>query len=700
MMRSTTLLPLLAFLALFINASAAQSVIGEDNQIFTGLSPLPSDPYKLHSRPGAAKTIYLDFSGLNPVVNSPWSAGRTILMPAYSGTAQNIKNIWLRVADAFAPFNVDVTTEPPAGGITPRMANFQRCIIGGNNFMVDDPLGVPEGTVENPNAWTGGTSYLNSATNAALIAAFDEIPCFVFPDPPFVLSEVEIAAAICHQLGHTMGLGHKGVANTIQDEWNSGNVSKDGVFYFGHGGVNNASSWGPLMGLPIYGQSRQSWAGPWYVKPTVEPFTRITATGDFSIWIWTDNSSNRTDEFQVLTNFLGAAVASVPAGSFIPGNSVGLPSSLALAGGTFLKGGINHSFSFMANPGPISIKVRTVQPIGGTAYNPKVVSSLKVALSLSDQRGRVLYKGVRGTYPEQGAEIKFTATTTGIYLLTITSVGSLDNVNGSAYGGGPYVGTPYETNLSTFTPKANLGIQYDCYASAGRYALSGSWTAPTYIAPTPKITTSASSITFGTTVNFAATATDPNIGGNGLYTYAWDFGDVRSATNKASTINAATSNVSHQYNAPGTYTASLLVTNSFGKTSVAYTKVITVTGTAPNALRVGSVVGSTWRRVNSVAKGCVATINVIDQYSLPVEGAVVNVTVTGTVAGKSINYSVAVKTDVSGNASFSTTSYPLQAVGTLTCTVKSIVPSVKMKGYPTAVSPAGGVATVTVPVVN
>jgi PKD repeat protein len=702
-MRPLALLSFFAALCLGAVAFAQKTVVGEDNQVFTGLSPLPSDPYKLHSRPGAPRTIYLDFTGSNPVVNSPWNAGATINIPRYSGTAQNIKNIWTRVADAFAPFNVDVTTELPVGGIPLRSPNFQRCLIGGNPFMVTDPLLVPAGTVESLGWWTGGNSYLSSATNPLLIAGFDEIPCFVFPDPPFVLSEMQVAGAICHQLGHTLGLGHKGVTDTIQTEWNAGHCSKDGIFYFGHGNENAADSWGPLMGAPVYGQNRQTWAGAWYVKPTMTAYTVSLGGGRTTTeYWWDDNSSNRTDEIAVLRGILGDAPVVVPVGDFIPGSSVGQPASLCVAGGTFLRGGLQHSFSFMANPGPISIGVRTVQPVGLRApFDTQVVSNLKVSLSLSDERGRQLFRSVRGAYPEQGAVLNFTATKSGIYRLTITSVGTELNPDGSAYGIPTYSATPFITTNPSRSPVGSKGVNYDYYASAGKYSLLGSWTAPTYVSPSTTISTSATApVPYDTSVNFSGLASSANIGNTGLFTYDWDFGDPRSVDNTARTVNAATSNVSHVYRAPGTYTVKLIATDSFGKASVVTTRTVTVTGSKPAAMSVGSLAASPWRRVNSVSKSSTVTIKVVDQYGLNIQGAVVAVAVTGTVAGKPAGFNVSVRTDVNGNAVVTSPSYPLRSTGTLTYKVASLTPPANLKAtYLAVIAPAGGTVVTTIPVV-
>ena len=623
-MRQSPLLPLLAFFAICVSAHGAPRVLTgcEDNQIVTGLSPITAAADKLHSRPGATKTIYLDFTGLNPVVNSPWNAGATFTMPKYSGTAKNIQNIWMRVADAFAPFDVDVTTELPVGGITAHKANFQRCIIGGNPFMVTDPLVAP-GTVESQGDWTGGTSYLGSAINPALIAAaYDEVPCFVFSAPPFTLTEMETAGAISHQLGHTMGLKHKGVATNITAIWKTGNCSIDGRFYFGHGTENAVDSWGPIMGLPVYGQNRQSWVGAWYALPT----TITTPLGTTLV----DNSSETTLELTALTAALGrsSTTSSAPLGLFIPGNSVGYASSLTIAGGTIHIGGSFHSYSFMTNPGLVTMKVVTVQPVGALGpVDTKVVSNLKVGLLLTDEHGRVVSSTTEttGTYPEQGATLSFTSKKSAIYTLVISSVGA----------------------AGTIATSGNLGVSWDAYGSVGRYSLWGTWPAPSYISPTSAITASPTTVVFGSTVNFSGTASDANIGNdNNAFTYSWDFGDTRSASNTTKVSNVATSNVSHQYKAPGTYTARLFVTDSFGATSLAATKVITVTGSSAPRVLIESPVAASWVTVTKVERAANVSCRVVDQYGLPIVGALVSVNCV-TSPGSALT-KIGVKTDAAG----------------------------------------------------
>ena len=79
----------------------------------------------LHSRPGSKRTIYLNFKGAT-LTNTAWNTCTSPTITAlpfdtdgvpYSfSTAEleRIQYIWQRVAEDYAPFDVDVTTEVPS----------------------------------------------------------------------------------------------------------------------------------------------------------------------------------------------------------------------------------------------------------------------------------------------------------------------------------------------------------------------------------------------------------------------------------------------------------------------------------------------------------------------------------------------------------------------------------------------------------
>ena len=90
----------------------------------------------LNSRLGAPATLYLDFNGH---VESRWGERTNIITPAYDIDGNyasfsalevaNIREIWARVAEDYAPFNINVTTVQP-GSIADRVS--ARMAIGGN----------------------------------------------------------------------------------------------------------------------------------------------------------------------------------------------------------------------------------------------------------------------------------------------------------------------------------------------------------------------------------------------------------------------------------------------------------------------------------------------------------------------------------------------------------------------------------------
>lgn len=88
-------------------------------------APTASQAFTLHSRPGADRTIYLDFDG-HTTAGTAWNTnGRpaSFTSAPYSRDSSaafnttelaNIGEIWEQVAEDFAPFDVDVTTEEPS----------------------------------------------------------------------------------------------------------------------------------------------------------------------------------------------------------------------------------------------------------------------------------------------------------------------------------------------------------------------------------------------------------------------------------------------------------------------------------------------------------------------------------------------------------------------------------------------------------
>jgi PKD repeat protein len=208
-----------------------------------GAAPYPLDTtFSLHSKPGSQRVLYLDFTG-HTMSGSAWSSGTIVadafdldgIPSSFSTTEQErIQYIWQRVAEDFAPFDIDVTTEEPAADLLNRTSiNDQlygaRVLITRNNFGVCTSCGGM--------AYMGVFSYFSSTK-----PAFYQ-PALVFFDMLGSGNEKYVAEAISHEAGHNLGLSHDG----------SSTVS----YYEGHG--SGATGWAPIMGVG-YSQELVQWS--------------------------------------------------------------------------------------------------------------------------------------------------------------------------------------------------------------------------------------------------------------------------------------------------------------------------------------------------------------------------------------------------------------------------------------------------------
>jgi hypothetical protein len=220
------------------------------------LVPL-TDTFMLHSRPSATKKIYLDFNG-HTTTGTSWNTSKgipSIVTPpydidgntaAFSNTElERIQYIWQRVAEDFAPFDVDVTTEDPgsAGLIKASSSDVNygvRVCIGGSSY---DWYG----------AGAGGVAYLGSFDWSS------DTPCFVFTAQLGTGNEKYTAEATSHEVGHTLDLAHDGRTNP-----------KEGYFQ-GHG------DWAPIMGVGYYKNVVQFSKGEYaYANNTEDDLADIT----------------------------------------------------------------------------------------------------------------------------------------------------------------------------------------------------------------------------------------------------------------------------------------------------------------------------------------------------------------------------------------------------------------------------------------
>ncbi|HBL44740.1 MAG TPA: hypothetical protein DDZ90_15240, partial [Planctomycetaceae bacterium] len=209
---------------------------GQEAALLSEAPPFPvGDTFNLSSLPGASHTIYLDFDG-HTTTGTQWNtAFGTIVTPAYDtdgnvgsfslAEIEVIQRTWLRVAEDFAPFNINVTTAAPP------VSDLIRTDASDSRWGIRVVIGE--------NTWynlAGGVAYVGSFNDNL------DTPTYVFNT-----SLIGVAEAVSHEVGHTLGLVHDG---TSTEE-----------YYAGHGG--GPTGWAPIMGVG-YNQDLVQWSSGEY----------------------------------------------------------------------------------------------------------------------------------------------------------------------------------------------------------------------------------------------------------------------------------------------------------------------------------------------------------------------------------------------------------------------------------------------------
>lgn len=533
-----------------------------------------TETFALHSRPGAAKVIYLDFDGHTTTGtswNSAFTAGAVIVTPPYSNDStvstafsqaelDNIHSIWQRVAEDYAPFDVDVTTQDPGvealRKTTSTDAQFGvRVCIGGSSY---DWYG----------AGAGGVAYLNSFTWNS------DTPCFVFTAQLGNGSAKYTAEAVSHEAGHTFNLSHDG-------QLASGTTAAVG-YYTGH------ANWAPIMGVGYY-QEVSQWS-----------------KGDYPL------ANNLQDDTAIIAGITGYRT-DAHGDSIV--NATPLTGSTLSASGIIERRADADLFAFTTGAGPVSF----------TAVPAAPSPNLDLQLALYDGLGNL----VTSANPATLSASLSTTLTQGTYYLAVDGVGT---------------GSPLTA--------------YDDYGSLGQFSLTGTVVPVTGVAPiavakatTPSTGSAPLAVSFSSTGSY-----DPD---GTLAAYDWDFGDGTTST---------VANPVKTYANPGTYTASLVVVDNSGLSSVAATVTIIVQASTSKVIYVGNLAMT----LSSTRQGYAATstVTVRDQ-----SGALVrNARVTGTWSGLASG-TVSGTTSRSGTISFASTRTKTR--GTFTFTVTGIT----LSGY-------------------
>ncbi len=335
----------------------------------TGNLPL-SQTFQLESRPAAQRTIYLDFNGYvargtawnrktgaDRLVSQAWSLDRDRTTWSRS-ERQAIQQIWASVAEDFAPFDVNVTTR------NPRPGDLQRDGVWDNRFGTRVVIGTDPGIAPG----SLGIAYIGSFEWST------DTPAYVFAGDPR-----DVAIAVSHEVGHTLGLRHDGTTGS--------------AYYAGSRG------WGPIMGNPL-SQAVTQWSqGEYFGSNNSEDDLAIIASG--GVGFLPDDVGDTVASARWLTPRAN--------GSLTTAGRIGNPTD-------------QDVFRFEAGAGPLTFQVDTLP---GAA-------NLNVELALFGPNGsRIATVNPRG---QLDADLQLNLPTSGTYTAVVRGAGLSESGVSTNYG--------------------------------------------------------------------------------------------------------------------------------------------------------------------------------------------------------------------------------------------------------------------------
>lgn len=350
--------------------------------------------FKLHSKTGSSKVIYLDFDG-HTITNTAWNSyvGATTLNavpydqdgnPASFSDAEaaQIAEIWRRIAEDYAPFDIDVTTELPAsfGPTVGRILITQDADANGQAM---------------PSQGAGGVAYVNVWGAGNYHSYYS--PALVYYDNLGGGRPDYVTEAASHEMGHNMGLSHDATSTSS--------------YYGGHG--TGFISWGPIMGTG-YNRHVSQWSKGEYADANQLQDDVAIIEGKVS---------RRVDDHGDQTSQATPLVADA-AGNILSTTALDDPANLQTANKGIISSRSDVDvFSFATTGGTVTLQATPAREASNTRGG-----NLDVLLSLHDQYGNQVANSDPADDTDAGIS---TVVGAGTYYLSVQGVGS---ANYSDYG--------------------------------------------------------------------------------------------------------------------------------------------------------------------------------------------------------------------------------------------------------------------------